>query len=83
MAHALDQTAMMNNTEELKDRVNAKKHELQAKLSELKADARAEARETRTKLQSKLDELEEDLKEGWEKVSETTAAKLNRWLERD
>jgi len=67
---------MSNQTKELKDRIDAKKHELMARLSELKADTRAEAGEQTAKIKERLDELEEHLKAGWDKA----AAKLNEWL---
>lgn len=68
--------------EELKDRINARKHELQAKLSELKADSRHEAAEARDGISARLRELEDMLKDGWDRVSDATAAKLNSWLDR-
>lgn len=68
---------------ELKDRVEARKHDLLAKYNELKADTRHEAAATRTKLKSKLDELEVHLKDGWDKVSEAVKGKLDQWLQPD
>ena len=73
----------MITTSELKDRVEARKHELLAKFNDLKADTRHEAATTRTKLQSKLSELETHLKEGWEKMSDAVKGKLGQWLEPD
>jgi hypothetical protein len=74
---------MFKKSDELKDRIGARKHELLMKADELKADTRAEAIQARAKLKSKIDELEGYLKEGWDRVSEATAAKLDKWLERD
>jgi hypothetical protein len=74
---------MMNKTDELKDRVEARKHELLSRYNELKADSRHEAIEMRSKLKLKLDELEREIEHGWERVDDTVRAKLNRWLERD
>jgi hypothetical protein len=68
--------SMKNN--ELKDRIEAKKHELLARLNELKADSRADAREQQSKLKMRLDEVEDYIKEGWDKAS----VKLNEWLNR-
>jgi hypothetical protein len=80
LARALQSIAHMSlKTDELKDRIQAKKHELLARLNELKADNRADAAEQRSKIKVKLDELENTLKEGWDKA----AAKLNTWLNRD
>ena len=67
-------------TDALKDRVEARKHELLAKLSDLKADTRTEAGEARVKVKHKLDELELHLREGWDRVTEATRAKLDSWL---
>jgi hypothetical protein len=74
---------MSLRTDELKNRIEARKHELLAKLNELKADARAEAAERRDALKHRLDEVEAYLKDGWENVSSTVEQKLNSWLERD
>jgi hypothetical protein len=71
--------SMGNKTEELKDRIQAKKHELMSRLSELKADSRAEAREQTARIKLRLDELEGHLKEGWDKAQ----LKLNEWLNRN
>ena len=70
---------MGNKTGELKDRIEAKKHELLARLSELKADSRAEAREQQSRSKLKLDELEGYLKEGVDKAQ----LKINEWLNRN
>jgi hypothetical protein len=72
---------MLKNKDELKDRYEAKKKSLSARLAELKADGRHEAIEARSKIEQKLKEAEEWLKDGWEKMSEPTAAKMNAWLD--
>ena len=74
---------MLENKKELQDRISARKHELQAKLKDMQADSREEARNKRDRIKAKLDELEQDLKDGWDKVSEGVAAKLNKWLDDD
>lgn len=74
---------MLDKSDELKDRIEARKHELLAKYNELKADGRKEAGQKRDQIKAKLDELETDLKEGWDKVSDNVRAKLNKWLDRD
>jgi hypothetical protein len=73
---------MMNKGDELRDRVEARKHELLAKYNELKADTRHEAAEARTRLKTRLDELELQIKDGWAKVSDDVRTKLNHWLDR-
>lgn len=74
---------MLDKSDELKDRVEARKHELLSKYNDLKADGRAEAAKNRDKIKAKLDELEVDLKDGWDKVSDSVRAKLSSWLDRD
>jgi hypothetical protein len=74
---------MLDKSDELKDRVEARKHELLSKFNELKADTRAEAAKNRDKIKAKLDEIESDLKEGWDRMSDKVRAKLNSWLDRD
>ena len=73
---------MLGKSDELRDRIEARKHELLAKYNELKADTRHDASEARTRMKARLDELELCLKNGWDKVSDDVRAKLNRWLER-
>jgi hypothetical protein len=68
--------------DELKDRIESKRHALQARLAELRADARAEARMSERKLERSLGELDEYLKDGWHNLSEGVSAKLNQWLNR-
>lgn len=72
---------MLSKSDELKDRIEAKKHELMARLSELKADTRHEATEQRDKIKAKLDELETNIKEGWDKLTDSVRGKLNAWLD--
>ena len=72
----------MDKSDELRDRVEARKHELLAKYNELKADSRKEAMEATTRLKAKLDELEAHLKLGWAKVNDEVRTKLSQWLDR-
>lgn len=72
----------MDKSDELRDRVEARKHELLARYNELKADTRKEAAEARTRLKARLDELEAHLKLGWAKVNDEVRTRLNQWLER-
>ena len=73
---------MLDKSDELRDRVEARKHELLAKYNELKADSRRDASDARDKVKAKLDELEVHIKDGWAKVSDDVRTKLNRWLDR-
>jgi predicted trehalose synthase len=83
MSRAGDGRRKMSHTEELKDRVEAKKLRLQAKLRELRADTRSTSRDEAKKLQDKLDALGESLKGGWGDLSDTVSGKLNDWLKDD
>jgi len=74
---------VLDKRDELRDRVEARKHELLAKYNEMKADTRREAAEARTRLKTRLDELELQLKSGWTRVTEEARAKLHQWLDRD
>jgi hypothetical protein len=73
---------MLEKADELRDRVEARKHELLAKYNELKADTRREAAEARARFQARLDELEQHIKTGWTKINDDVRAKLNQWLDR-
>ncbi len=72
---------MTDKSDELRDRVEARKHALLAKYSELKADTRREAGEARARLKARLDEVELHLKSGWDKISADVRTKLSHWLE--
>jgi hypothetical protein len=73
----------MSQRDELKNRVEAKKLSLQAKIKELQADASSESREELRNLQAKLDTLSESVKEGWDDLTEKVSGKLNEWLKND
>jgi hypothetical protein len=75
--------SMSLRTDELKNRVEARKHELLAKFNELKADTRREAAETRDSLKKKLDEVESYLAKGWDDVNDSVKAKLSAWLDHE
>ena len=71
----------MSQKQELKDRIEAKQHELQAKIAELKADARAGARTERVRLEAQLKDLREHLAQGWDNLTERAARALNAFLD--
>jgi hypothetical protein len=73
---------MLGKNDELRDRVEARKHDLLAKYNELKADARHETAHVRDRVRAQLDEVERYLKDGWDKLSDDVRSKLNTWLER-
>ncbi len=71
----------MTQKSELKDRVAAKQKELEARLHTLRADAQTKSREEVEKLEAKLDEMKSAVKDGWEKMTEASAKKLNELLD--
>jgi hypothetical protein len=73
----------MSQKDELKNRVEAKKLKLQAKIKELKADASSASRDEADKLQVKLDGLSESVKDGWDDLTDAISGKLNQWLKDD
>lgn len=73
----------ISEKEELRDRVEAKRKELEAKLSEAKASGRREGREGTEQLEERLGELKETLAGGWDQLTEGVASKLNDWLSKD
>jgi hypothetical protein len=72
---------MLSNTDQLKDRINVKKHQLLARLGELQADTRKEAAAARASVQRKLADLDDALGDGWDNLTEAAAKRLNEWLD--
>ena len=70
----------MNRVDELKTRIEAKRHELIAKLKTSEADAQHEALDAKDKIKASLSEFEMNLKDGWDKMSDQVHAKLSSWL---
>ena len=69
---------------DLQARIEARRDELMARLTELAADARIEAVEARDRVKRKLSELSHIIKEGvvdgWASINDTVKGKLDRWL---
>lgn len=74
---------MLNKSDELKDRVEAKRLALNARLVTLKADTRHEAIAAKDAVVRGLAELETTLVDGWDKVTDAVKTKLNDWLDRN
>lgn len=70
----------MTQTTELKSRIEAKKKELEARLLEAKADAQSKSRETEKAIRDRLDDLRGILSDGWDRLTEESAKRLNGWL---
>lgn len=73
---------MLKEKEILKDRVEAKRKELEARLSELKADTREGSSEKIKEVREALDDLGAAAKEGWDNLSELAAKRINEILGR-
>lgn len=76
-------STVLTTADQLKDRIEVKKHALLKSFAELKADTRADAIKARDRVKAKLDELELYLKNGWDKVTAETHTKLDEWLHKD
>ncbi len=74
MPSAIDQKS------ELRNRVAARKAELEAKVREAMADAQGQARKEAEEARAKLTALKEHLAGGWDNLTEEAASKLNSWL---
>lgn len=72
----------MSRTKELEHRVEAKKHQLQARLAELQADSRGKGSAEETRVRNKLAEIEHHLAAGWHNLSDSAAGKINEWLKK-
>lgn len=73
----------MNHKSELRDRIEARKKDIQSKVAALKADTKGAWRENIERLEKERASVEELIKDGWENVTEAVAKKLNDWLKRN
>jgi len=71
---------MADRKAELKQRVEAKKKELEAKLAQVKADVHGAKNDEAERLEKKLKDVTDVLKSDWDKLTETGAARINEWL---
>lgn len=71
---------VMNQKQELKDRVESKRLEIESRIAKLRADARSDSRDEIERLQKKLDEVQKTVKSGWDQLGEDASKWLNRWL---
>jgi LPS O-antigen subunit length determinant protein (WzzB/FepE family) len=71
---------MVDRTDELKSRVEAKRAEVEAELKRKRADAQGATNDQIEALERKLGELDANLKEGWDNLSQEVVERLNRWL---
>jgi len=71
---------MPSEATELKERIEAKRKRIEARVHELKADGDAAAREKAESLESQLDDITETVRDGYENLSDQAMSKLNDWL---
>ncbi len=74
---------MITRKDELKSRIEAHVAHLEARLKEVQADAQASSRPRKEQLERQLSEIKSTLSEGWEKLSDQAAEKLNHLLKED
>ena len=70
----------LSQKQELRNRVEAKKKEIESTLERSKADSRQSSRDQLEAAENKLAELKSVLEDGWDDLSEAAAEKLNKWL---
>lgn len=68
----------MDKVNQLKDRVEARKHELMSRLHDLRADSRRDADDEKKNIQARLDELADTIKDGWDRATD----RLELWLKK-
>lgn len=69
--------------QELKQRVLARKKDLEASLHRLEAEGSDKAKDTAERVKDSLAELETTLREGWDNLSDAAAERVNDWLSRN
>ncbi len=74
---------MSTQSKELKDRIHAKRKELEAELHRLKADASEGTRERAEKLEQKIKEVDRAIEDGFENLKSDTIEQLSDWLKDD
>lgn len=70
----------MKATEELRQRLEAKKHELEAEYHRIRAEQGDAHRQRMKDIEDKLNEVRTSLSQGIEDLTEQAAARLNRLL---
>jgi hypothetical protein len=70
----------VNNNDELKHRILARKLELESRLEGFKADSAGKAADIKKAIQKDLDELESKLAHGWDDLNENVVKSLNEWF---
>jgi hypothetical protein len=73
----------MMEKEALRKKIEAKRSQLEADLSQMRGYALGTAEEHKDRIERKLRQLEVALKDGWEQLSENGARKLDAWLNDD
>lgn len=71
---------MNATTQQLKDRIEAKRKHIEARILELKADASEKSHAKAKELEHELRDLKRYLSDGYENLQDATVSKLNEWL---
>ena len=73
----------MADVDELKNRVEARKHDIEAEIARLKADAGEKQRDRIERLEKRLQEASDVVKGGWQDLSDSVVSQLNDWLKKE
>jgi hypothetical protein len=71
---------MVDRKAELRDRIEAKKRAIEARLLKLRAQSRGAVNDEVERLEDKLRALKKTMKGGWSRLSDAVAGKLSAWL---
>lgn len=71
---------MSSEKEILKDRIEARRKELESEYYKLKADTKEASNKRMEEIENRLNELKQNLSDGWDRVTENVAGQLNSWL---
>ena len=66
--------------DELKQRVEAKRKRVEARVHELRADATEESRRKADELEAQLDSVKQSLRDGYENLESAAVEKINSFL---
>jgi DNA anti-recombination protein RmuC len=71
---------MSLRTHELKQRVEEKRHQLEAQLARLKAEGAGRAADELDSIKARLKEVRASLASGWDKMTNEAVRTLSAWL---
>lgn len=71
---------MNTTTQQLKDRIEAKRKRTEARILELKAEASEKSHAKAKELERELRDVKQHISDGYENLKDTAVSKLNDWL---